>query len=125
MNKKNLKDNVKGFTLLEVLIALIILAVGILGAASMQVSSIRGNSQARQISEASSLVSDRIEIVMSRSYDDLESSNVPEVVDGYILSWIVAEDDPLPDLKRVRFIVEPPGRANQFSLDFIKSRISN
>jgi len=123
--------------LLEVLIALVILAVGILGAASMQVSSMRGNSQARQISESSSLVSDRIEIILSQSYDDLENLTStslndtdnpdygPDTVDGYILSWNVAEDVPLVGLKTVRFVVVPPGRANQFNLDFITSRIAN
>lgn len=64
------KSNAAGFTLLEVLIALVILAVGILGLATMQISSIQGNSKGRQISEATSVASALMENLLTREYTD-------------------------------------------------------
>ena len=62
-------NNQKGFTLLEVLIGLVIFAVGILGVYAMQVSSIKGNSKGRQISEATNDGADMIERMLSWNYD--------------------------------------------------------
>lgn len=59
-----------GFTLIEVLVSLVIFAVGILGAATMQISSIQGNSRGRQVSEGSHAISGRIETLLSLDYDD-------------------------------------------------------
>lgn len=60
--------NQSGFTLLELLIALVIFAVGILGVYTMQISSITGNAKSRAISEASVTASDRIERFLSVDY---------------------------------------------------------
>jgi type IV pilus assembly protein PilV len=62
-------DNQKGFTLLEVLIGLVIFAVGILGVNAMQIASIKGNSKGRQISEATNIGSDQIEQILSWVYN--------------------------------------------------------
>ena len=62
--------NQTGFTLIELLIALVIFAVGILGVATMQTTSIKGNSKSRQISEASNVAADRIERMLSLDYSN-------------------------------------------------------
>ncbi|MFK5950519.1 MAG: prepilin-type N-terminal cleavage/methylation domain-containing protein [Methylococcales bacterium] len=77
----------KGFTLIEILIALVILSVGILGVGAMQLTSIKGNSKARQISEASNLAADRIELFMTLDYDaatfaDADGDGTNEDTDG-------------------------------------------
>ena len=51
----------KGFSLLEILIGLILLAIGILAIAGMQLTSIRGNSFSDNITQASILGQDRLE----------------------------------------------------------------
>jgi len=67
---KSIIVNKKGFTLVELLIALVVFAIGILGVATMQTTSIKGNSKGRQISEASNIAADRIEMFLSLDYDD-------------------------------------------------------
>lgn len=53
--------NPKGFSLLEVLIGLVILAIGILAIAGMQITSMRGNFFSDNMMQASILGQDRLE----------------------------------------------------------------
>jgi len=57
----------KGFTLLEVLVAMIVLAIGLLGIAPMFVMSMRGNQFSREVSETAYLAQDRIEQLKNQS----------------------------------------------------------
>jgi prepilin-type N-terminal cleavage/methylation domain-containing protein len=50
-----------GFSLLEVMIAMTILAIGLLGALSMQVQALSGNSTGRHVSEAMRIGLDQLE----------------------------------------------------------------
>lgn len=68
MTKINI-NNQSGFTLLEVLIALFIFSIGILGVNAMQLTSIQGNSKAQRLSEASNAAADQIESFLSLAYD--------------------------------------------------------
>jgi type IV pilus assembly protein PilV len=63
-------SNADGFTLIEVLITLVVFAVGILGLALMQLSAIKGNSVANRVTQASTLASDQIERIMTWDYAD-------------------------------------------------------
>jgi type IV pilus modification protein PilV len=56
-------DNNKGFTLLEVLVGLVILSIGLLAIAGMQVTSIRGNFFSKNITEANYVAMDRLEFL--------------------------------------------------------------
>ena len=51
----------KGFTLLELLIALVILAIGLLGLAGLHIAAIRGNVSGFKLSTASAIAQERIE----------------------------------------------------------------
>ena len=55
--------NIKGFTLLEVLIGLVILSIGLLAIAGMQVTSTRGNFFSKNITEGSYVAQDRLEFL--------------------------------------------------------------
>ncbi len=53
----------EGFTLVEVLIGLTILAIGILAIAGMQITTIRGTSFSNHLSQASVIAQDRLEFL--------------------------------------------------------------
>lgn len=62
--------NRNGFTLIEVMIAIIIFAIGILAVITMQSTSVGGNANARYISEASNSAADRVEQIANAAYTD-------------------------------------------------------
>lgn len=55
--------NNKGFTLIEVLIGLVILAVGLLAIAGMQIASVRGNFFSHYLTQGSYVGQDRLEFL--------------------------------------------------------------
>ncbi|MCP4022234.1 MAG: prepilin-type N-terminal cleavage/methylation domain-containing protein [Desulfobacteraceae bacterium] len=66
----DLKKDSNGFTLVEVMIALVILSIGILGIASMNVSSVQGNGYALNLTSATNIGQEIIEEMMKASYFD-------------------------------------------------------
>lgn len=68
----NISHNQAGFTLIEVLIAVVVFTIGILSANAMQISSIKGNSKANRITESANWASDKVENLLVLDYDDSE-----------------------------------------------------
>jgi type IV pilus assembly protein PilV len=64
-----------GFTILEILIAISILAFGLLAVATMQTASIKGNSQAISITEGITLAQDKIEELIGLDYNHPDLSD--------------------------------------------------
>lgn len=65
-----MKNGSAGFTLLEVLIAMFILAFGLLAIAQMQVTAIRGNAFSNRTTTALTLAQDKIEELSGLSFDN-------------------------------------------------------
>lgn len=58
-------NNNKGFTIIEVMIAIVVLAIGLLGAGAMQLAAVKGNANSSNLTEATNLASDQIENILS------------------------------------------------------------
>ena len=58
-------DTNRGFTLIEVMMGMVIFAIGILSVAAMQTSAIRGNTSANKTTRAFVWCSDRMEFLKS------------------------------------------------------------
>jgi type IV pilus assembly protein PilV len=71
-----IKDT-KGFTLVEILIAMVILGIAFMGLANMQVSCINSNSNSSQLTKAIILAQDKMEEIKSLNPDhpDLADTN--------------------------------------------------
>lgn len=116
----------RGFTLVEVMMALVIFSVGILGVASMHISSITGNHYVMEHTQALSMAKSRIDRLMMLSYNDVVSSS--ETINGNIVIWEV--DPPVHvipdgsgDLKKVKVIVKNRNGAKLVSLSFFKPKL--
>jgi type IV pilus assembly protein PilV len=97
LDKQKMQKDIKGFTLIEVLIVLAIFSIGILAVAAMQMTSTKGNASARRITEATALAENQLENLMQVSYGhaDLDPANNPhESIQGpYTVIWNVTEID--------------------------------
>jgi len=138
----------KGFTLIEVLIAMTLLVIGILAVASMQIASLGGNSHAIRVTQASTWADDAIETLMALPYShaDLDDDNAngiaglndtdtagsladggPMVHGDFTVYWNVAEgavDTPLANTKTIRVIVvrtDKGGWLKTLAVDYLKA----
>jgi len=86
-----------GFSLVEVLITLAIVAIGLLAVATLQVSANLSSRAAADISQASNLASSQMEVIMRLpfSHSALEPSSNPHSKDSgkYRIQWIVTDTD--------------------------------
>jgi prepilin-type N-terminal cleavage/methylation domain-containing protein len=89
----------KGFTLLEVIIAMAILSIGLLAIGYMQITAIDSNSTGNRITEGTSLAQDKLEeLVTIRMTDSDLSSGAHTDPDpnqrhpGYTITWDVTDN---------------------------------
>jgi type IV pilus assembly protein PilV len=126
--------NEGGFTLIEVLVAITIFAVGLLAVAAMQNSAILMNSTAGKLTNLSTWGMDKIEELSALSYTDpwLETAGNPpgndsagnthqEVSGDYTISWTVIDDNPLPSTKNITVTVA--GRGKKAVISFLKPNV--
>lgn len=66
-----------GFTLLEVLVAIVILSIGLLGTAGLTTGVIRGNHYSKNITSATAAAQTKLEAIKSGGYTNATSTNFP------------------------------------------------
>ena len=124
--RKSKKD--EGFTLIEVLIAISIFAIGLLAVATMQLSAIRVNSTAGQITTRITWAQDKLEELMALPYTDsqLQAAGSPfqeTTPDGYYtISWTVTDNNPIPGTKLITVTVTGRGKTTRVS--YVKPSMS-
>jgi prepilin-type N-terminal cleavage/methylation domain-containing protein len=88
---KNWSNNEKGVTIIEILMAMSILAVGILAVIAMQTASARGNSNSLMSTDGLLFAVNQLETLIDRDWDSAElDSSPPPVIQGrYTITWNV------------------------------------
>jgi type IV pilus modification protein PilV len=139
---KIIKDS--GFTLIEVLIAMGIFAIGFLAVGSMQIKAMTETNSARRTTEALAVAEDRVERLRSlpfyldNSYNvaaELNSTGNPHIDDvagPFTARWIVSNDVPLDHYdagvitagtltrsKTIRVWVTPDNNSNDVQADIV------
>jgi prepilin-type N-terminal cleavage/methylation domain-containing protein len=115
----------RGFTLIEVLIAMAIFSIGILAVGTLQITSTNSNASARIHTEEYTWVVDRIERMTGLSYDDtdLTAGDHSDVRGPYNISWTVVDDTPVAGAKSIAVTADGAHRrARPITIDFIKAR---
>ena len=126
MNK--FKKN-QGYTLVEVLIAMAIFALGFLSLATIQIKSIRQNASARMYTEATTMAAESLERLISLPYDhlDLDQNANPHsmTTGGYTVMWNVQADNPVTATKTIVMNVTGANPyAKPITISFVKGQSS-
>ena len=115
----------RGYTLIETLIATSIFAIGFLAIASLQITASNHNRAGSEITQASIIATDRMEMLMVLPFDDplLDPAanphpSAPDNTQGkYSIQWIVADNDlnadGTNDSKVIDMLVSWPGAGNK------------
>ena len=96
------KDN--GFTLLEVLVAIVILSIGLLGMASLTVGIINGNKFSNNMTTATTLAQDKMEDIRRTAFAtvaDEPRAALPSPYAAYKREVTAIIDSPAPGMKTV------------------------
>ena len=140
------RDNQRGFSLIEILIAITVFAIGILAVGKMQIAAIKGNSFANDLTEATTLAQDRMEKLIGLFYTDplnndtngngkagLDNTNAAadyndpnNPVDGrYNIFWNIARNCPISNTKEIRVIISwtDKGAQKRVSITSMKADI--
>jgi type IV pilus modification protein PilV len=70
-----LSDKDKGFTILEVLIAMTLLSIGILGIAGLAGTAVRSSSYSQALTQGTNLAQERIETLQSVDFSNLQATD--------------------------------------------------
>jgi len=116
---RNLKNNESGFTLIEVLIAVLLLGIGLLSAAGMQTTAISGNAFAKDTALAIQLAEEMVDRIRVNSgnnpaiYNGIDSAAATcggvEPAKGDCEQWKERMQDETLGLRRARGIVRVQG----------------
>jgi type IV pilus assembly protein PilV len=66
----------QGFSLVEILVAMTILSIGLLGMAALTVGIMHGNTQSKNVTEATALATDRLEFLRNRGFGQVPAGTV-------------------------------------------------
>ncbi|MDB9751707.1 type IV pilus modification protein PilV [Gammaproteobacteria bacterium] len=123
------KKRNKGFTLIEVLIAMLILAIGVLGVAGLQFKALRFNHDAylrTQISILASDIMDQIRLNQNDSNAYISNHTAPTVPGACVITnAITAANDLNCWYAQINEIMPPGSTANIQQINVTNSGISN
>jgi type IV pilus assembly protein PilV len=102
----------EGFTLLEVMISLVILSVGLLGLAALQLVAVKNNAFSSEMTYATMLAQQQAEILKSRAFTDGDLTEGDHSAMGsskgvlYTVAWNVTDNTPDTDMKTINLTVQ-------------------
>lgn len=89
--------NNKGFTLVEILVAVLILAVGVCGIAALQTRNVRTTGFNKDASIATGLVQKKLEDLKNEPFDSVVPNTTGVVDSGMTVTWNVATTGSAPN----------------------------
>ena len=99
--------NARGFTMMEILVALIVIGIGVFSMTAMIPAGTRSNAKSGQLTRGSELASTGMEKLLTTPYSetDLTSGSHDDTANpypgGYYVSWTIDVDQPMAKCKRI------------------------
>lgn len=119
-------ENNKGFTIIEVLLAISIMAIGLLGLAALQTTAINGNALGKKNTLAITLAEDKIEKYKNTPYENISAGVTTETNLSagaiYTRTTKVEDDTPISGVKTVTVNVTWQNGSKSVSLQTIISK---
>ena len=138
--------NSRGFSVIEVLMGATVFTLGMLGVAAMNIRSINGNSFAANMTEATTLATNQMEVLMGYDYTNTQLNDTDgDVAAGldhadcgptgtcankadhmtpglgknniFTLYWNIAPDTPITNCKTIKIIAKWSVKGNQRSIN--------
>ena len=117
-----------GFSLIEVVIASAILAIGLLGLMTLQTTMTRTNTRSNTMSQATALVSGQIEMLRQAPFSGADlvagSHTRSDSQTGYNVDWVVKDDSPVFGAKAI-IITVASTNSNNAPVDFMYVRYND
>jgi type IV pilus modification protein PilV len=100
----------RGFSLIEVMIAMTFLAIGLLAVAQMIPMGLSGVTQARVRTNAVQAAQERMDMLRAAEFEDasLTAGAYSETDGKYTLDWTITDNTPAPKVKRVDLVASWP-----------------
>ena len=97
----------RGFTLLEIVVAIVMLTFGVLASASLTAALMRSNRGVTNRTRAVETLRLKVEELQSLQYSEIASGNDTATIGGITFNraWTVTPDSPAANLKTVTFTV--------------------
>ena len=98
----------EGFTLIEIMIALVVMSIGLTALAAVQISAIRGNAFSKRMTTAVSIADEKIEQIKSIPYANIISESSIQITQSnmnFTRQVTVTDNSPLPNSRKVEVVV--------------------
>jgi prepilin-type N-terminal cleavage/methylation domain-containing protein len=113
--------NEKGFTLIEVMMALIIFSIGITAVLTLQLSAVNGNLSSYYLQGANNALNNSIERIMDQDYDKVkpQEAGLEDISSPlFLCSWEVTENFPEAGIKKVDIKVDWTKNSKDHQIDY-------
>ena len=105
-------DEMRGFTLIEVLVTALILTIGLLGTLGLATGIIRGNFFSKNITSATAIAQTQLEAVQNKGYANATTANFPTAAATITMGSVsfsrtttITNDSPSTNMKTVSVTV--------------------
>lgn len=92
-------SNNKGFLMIEVILAIALIAIGLFAVMSLATAVIKGNTHSKKATTATTIAQDKIEYFKSIGYDTISESST--VLSDYYIKALVQNNTPGTNMKTV------------------------
>jgi type IV pilus assembly protein PilV len=119
MRSKPTVKSKEGFTLIEIMIALVVLSIGLIALAGLQISAMRGNTLSKRMTTAVSIANARIEQIKNMPYANIQSESSTQVTESnmtFTRQVTVSNDIPVANTKTVNVTVTWKNGAKSYTV---------